>query len=682
LVTRLPQIPGYWRRLALCALAYAALSACQPSADLSTGANVPAQYSHVWVTLKQVAFNTSATAGPTDSGWQQFTFSSPQTIDLAAVTNGALAQFASKLALSGGTYAQMRLVLTDSNVALTSGAQAAGALYNDEVDYVNGGGELERVPLQVPDAAQGVTFPVSLTIQSAEQATLAAIACAASSSSEGTTSSLGGSFGSSTCEYGTETSSDCTSGTTYDSLIGTCIQIGSATGTLGSTTTGTGVASTSCAFGTTYDATTGACVATSTGTTGGTAECNYDQVLNPVTGTCASSGLGSSAATSYVAVDFDAARDLVPYTVSGHSGFVLVPHLYAYNLSAVGTIAGQVDVSGLSTTTTGGIEVTAETSNGTENLIVASAPLQSDGSFVLYPLPCTSTSTTTATTATSSSSSSSAGYSCTSATQDYDLVIHGPSIQTVIIQAVPVTAGTPSSSSSIALGVTLTAATSYTVNLSAAASPPGSWIGFYQTIPNSSSAPYLIYAYPVDPFTGEFDTAQSLSSASIEYGSYASGGAVSLTTAPPAEGASTYSIGASAPIYGNGPLSTTVAPASSGSTATVTFTAAAIPLPSTGESVSGTVSVTTPGKYDQGELLLTQGGTLVGVASLNAYLGAAKSSATFFASLPGGASTSVYYAEVWVWNSSNPAGTFSRQPLSTPIDLSTGNATGLAVTVE
>ncbi|HUN73478.1 MAG TPA: DUF4382 domain-containing protein [Steroidobacteraceae bacterium] len=682
MITRLLQLPAFRHRVALAALACIGLAACQPSATVSTGANVPAAYSHVWVTLKQVAFNTSATAGPTDSGWQSFTLSSPQTIDLAAVTNGALAQFASSLSLSGGTYAQMRLVLTDSNVALTGSASNAGALYNDEVDYIDASGTSHRVPLQVPNSAQGVTFPVSLTIESAEQATLAAIACAAtSSSSEGSGLDT---TGSGTCEYGTQTASQCTTGSFYDSLIGTCVQVGGSTDSLlGTTTSGiggttSGVSSSSCAYGTTYDATTGSCIATSTGTAA-SAECSYDQVYSPVTGTCTASGLGTSAATSYVAVDFDASRDLVPYTVNGNSGFVLIPHLSGYNLSEVGMIEGQVDVSGLPATGIGGIQVTAETSNGTQNLIVASVPLQSSGTFVLYPLPCSSTSTATST-SDSSSSSSSAAYSCTAATQDYDLVIHGPGIQTVIVQSVPVTAGAPGSGSATSLGVTLTAASSYAVNLSAAASPPGSWIGFYQTLPNTSTAPYLIEAYPVDPFTGTFDTAQSLSSASIQYGVYASGSAISLSTVTPAEGASAYSVGASAPVYGNGPLSTMVAPSSSGATSG-TFTVAAIPLPSTGESVSGTVSVTTPGKYDKGELLLTQGGALVAVASLDSYLGAASSSATLFTSVPGGTSTSIYYAEAWVWNSSNPAGTFSRQPVSTAIDVTTGNATGVAVTI-
>jgi hypothetical protein len=701
LIARLLQLPAYARRIALCALVSVALAACQPNADVSTGANVPAQYAHVWVTLKQVAFNTSATAGPASSGWQQFTFSSPQTIDLAAVTNGALAQFASNLALSGGTYNQIRLVLVDANAGLADSAQSRGALYNDEVDYVDSSGTLQRLPLEVPNAALGITFPVSLTIQNAEQATLQALACA-SSSSQGSTGfgATGlGTSGTSTCEYGTQTASECTPGTLFDSMIGTCIQVGNTAGTLGGTGIGTGIGTTSlgptstgttgvatgatgsCAFGTTYDPTTGACIAT--GTAGAATLCAYNQVYDPTTGTCASSGLGlfsggSSAATSTVAISFDASRDLVPYTVSGHSGFVLVPHLSAYNLATAGTIEGQLDLQSLPATGVGGIEVTAEASNGTQNVIVASAPVQSNGTFVLYPVPCSST--TTASTATSSSSSSSSTYSCAGGTQFYDLVIHGPGIETMIIQSVPVTAGGPTSASSLALTMPLTAAASYSVNLSAAVSPPGSWIGFYQTLPNSSSAPYLIEVRPINPFTGTFDTAQTLSSADIEYGAYVSGGAVSLTTATPAEGTSTYHVAATAPVYGNGPLSTTVAPPSSGATAT--FTVAAIPLPSSGESISGTVSVASPGKYDKGELILTQGGALVAVAPLDAYLGTAKSSATLFASVPGGSSTSIYYAEVWVWNSSNPSGTLSRQPLSTSIDVTTGNATGVAVTID
>ncbi len=664
---------GHWQRIALGLLACAALAACQSSTDLSTAANVPAQYSHVWVTLEQVAFNTSATAGPTDSGWQQFTLSSPQTIDLTTVTNGTLAEFANSLSLPTGTYNQMRLVLADSNAALTSSAQSAGALYNDEVDTTSGSGTLERLPLAVPNAAQGITFTINLTVPRAQQAALAAFACGQGSSSE--LAGLGADTGTtSTCEYGTQTASECTAGTIYDSLIGTCIAFGNTTDTL----TGTSTTSSSCAYGTTYDSTTGACISTGTTTS---AECSYNQVYDPTTGTCTSSGVGSAETTS-AAINFDASRDLVPYTISGQSGFVLIPHLIGYNLAQVGTIEGQVDISGLPSTA-GGVEVSAEapSSDGTRQVIVESTPLQSNGDFVLYPLPC---STTTTSSTSSSSSSSSTSASCGTSTQYYDLVIHGPGIATVIVQQVPVTAGPPASATALSLDVTLTAATSYTADLSSAVSPPGAWIGFYQTLPSSSTVtvPYLIEARPIDPFTGTFDTAQSLSQGSPQYEVYSSGGAT-LTSFVPEEGAMTYSVGATAPLYGNGPLSTTVAPPSGSGPAT--FTVAPIPLPSgtTAETVSGTVAVSSPGKYDKGELLLTQDGALIAVSPLDAYLGESSSgNVTLFTSVPGGTATSVYYAEAWVWSSSDPASSLAREPQSAPIDLTSGSASGVAITID
>lgn len=667
--THLSERSAHGSRFALGLLACFTLAACQSRTDVSTGANVPAQYAHVWVTLTQVAFNTSATAGPTDSGWQKFTLASPQTIDLTAVTHGTLSEFASSLSLATGTYNQIRLVLADSNTSLASSAQSAGALYNDEVDTTGSSGALERLPLAVPNAAQGITFAINLTIETAQKAALAAFACGQSSTSGLQT----GTSTASTCESGTETASQCTAGTLFDSILGTCIAFGNTTDTV------TGTASTSqCALGTTFDSSTGACI--STGTTTTSENCASNQVFDPTTGTCESSGLGGAETTS-AAIDFDASRDLVPYTISGQSGFLLIPHLSGYNLAQAGTIEGQIDISALPSTS-GGVEVTAETpsSDGTRNTIVESTPLQSNGDFVLYPLPCAASSSSSS----SSSSSGSTSGSCASSTQNYDLVIHGPGIETVIIQSVPVSAASPSSATALSLsGVTLTAATSYPVDLSAAVSPPGAWVGFYQTLPDSSSVslPYLIEARPIDPFTGTFDTTQSLSAASLEYEVYAAGGSVALTPVTPSQGTSTYTVAASAPLYGNGPLITTVSPASG--SATATFTAAAIALPSgtTAETISGTVTVSSPGKYDKGELILTQDGALIAVTPLDAYLGGSSSNTTLFTSVPGGTSTSIYYAEAWVWNASNPAGSLSRQPQSAPINLSTGSASGVAITI-
>lgn len=681
----------FWERLVIGALACVALTACQPQTNVAATGNVPAQYAHVWVTMQQVAFNTSATAGPQDSGWQQFTLPSPQTVDLAGLTNGALGQFASSLKVPQGTYSQMRVVLTDSAASLTSAAQAAGAMFNDEVDYTDTSGTLHRLPLQVPNAAQGIAFGVSFTVVSSEQAGLAALACAATS---GSNSSLGttGTYGSyGDCAYGGQTKADCVSGQFYDSLLQSCITVGSTTGTLGTigTTTGTTTGATSCAAGTTYDSSTGTCISSTTANY--SSSCSYDQTYDPTTGTCSST---LSAATTSLAIDFDAARDLAPYSLSGQPGFLLIPHLTGYNLAQAGYIAGSVTITGLPSTT-GGIEVTAETlsTDGSRHVIVASAPLSSTGSFVLYPLPATTSaaSDTSSTTCPSGETYDTASGTCiatASTSEQYDLVIHGPGIATVIITGVPVTGGSPASGTSNTFGVTLTPAGSFPVQLASGSpvSPVGSYVGFYQTIPSTSGeVPYLIETYPVDPFTGAFDTAQYLSTADLQYGAYASGSTIALTSAPPSEGTATYHVAASAPLYGDGPLSTTVTAPAATTTTLTPFTVAAIPLPSgaTADSISGTVTVAAPGKYDKGELVLTQNGALVAVAPLDSYLTAEQSSATLFSSVPGGGGTSnQYYAEAWVWNSSNPSATLSRQPVPSLIDLSSGSASGVAVSIQ
>src|SRR5580692_1593295 len=93
----------------LVALGCAALAGCQARTDISATGNAPAQYTHVFLTITQVWFNTSSTALATDSSWVQFTLATPQTIDLANLNNGTLTQFATDLKLATGSYAQVML---------------------------------------------------------------------------------------------------------------------------------------------------------------------------------------------------------------------------------------------------------------------------------------------------------------------------------------------------------------------------------------------------------------------------------------------------------------------------------------------------------------------------------------------------------------------------------------------
>ena len=104
-------------------LALFVLAACGARTNVSATSNVTALYSHVWITVQEVDFNTSATAAPGDKSWLTFPLSTPQTFDLATVTNGGLAIFGSSLNIPQGTYAQMRLLLTDSSATLATSAQ-------------------------------------------------------------------------------------------------------------------------------------------------------------------------------------------------------------------------------------------------------------------------------------------------------------------------------------------------------------------------------------------------------------------------------------------------------------------------------------------------------------------------------------------------------------------------------
>jgi hypothetical protein len=63
--------------------------------------------------VKEVWINQSATASPEDTTWLKFPLSAPVTLDLVALNDGALSEFASQLKVPTGTYRQLRLFLAD-----------------------------------------------------------------------------------------------------------------------------------------------------------------------------------------------------------------------------------------------------------------------------------------------------------------------------------------------------------------------------------------------------------------------------------------------------------------------------------------------------------------------------------------------------------------------------------------
>jgi hypothetical protein len=579
LPTRAPgRVRGLPRLLAQAVLlSCAALAGCQSRTDISATGNTAAQFTHVYLTINQIWFNTSSAALPTDASWVKFTLSTPQTIDLATLTNGTLIQFASGLKLAAGTYTQVMLILADSTDALTSSAQTAGAASNDEVDYVDTLDVAHTVPLAVLNAAQGISVSTSLTVAAASSTGIGSL----SSSSSPTSSS--------------PTSSSPTASTFSAPVV----------------------------------------------------------------------------ATTSAIVDFDATRDLVPISLSGQPAFLLNPHPQAYDVKYSGSIQGTVSLADVSTVTTANlpdVQVSAEglSSDGTRHVIVTTTRVSASGGFTLYPLSTASGAPST-----------------------YDLVIHGPDIATVIIKSVPVTAGAPSTTTTQLGTVPLTAATSFLVNFdpNSPAAPTSSLVGFYQTLPLASEVPYVVETRAVDPISGLFASDQAVSSGSLQYATYVSGGTVSLTAVTASQGAATYSIGAINPAYGTATLGTTVtAPASTTTTALFTMTAPPLPPGSVADTIQGTISVGTSA-YDTAELFLTYNGALVATAPLNSYLSSGQSTLTLNAVAPGGSSSAtytagVYYAEIWAWNSTNPTGTLTRIPYGSTIDMSAGDATGVALQIQ
>ncbi len=213
-------------------------------------------------------------------------------------------------------------------------------------------------------------------------------------------------------------------------------------------------------------------------------------------------------------------------------------------------------------------------------------------------------------------------------------------------------------------------------------------MGFYQTLPLSSEVPYLVETRALDPLSGIFASDQTLSGGSLQYGSYVTGGAVSLTSVNPTQGVATYSIGAINAAYGTATLGTTVkSPGNTTTTARFTMTAPPLPTGSAANGIAGTISLASAGAYDSGELFLTYHGALVAAASLNGSVGRSQSPLTLTAIAPGGTTDSVYAAavydaEIWAWNSANPTETLTRIPYATTIDMSAGNAAGVALDIQ
>lgn len=571
--------------------ACAALYGCAPKTNVSTTANVPAAYSHVYLSVREIWFNTSASATPQDTTWLKYPLREPVTVDLAGSVGGAVSSLTSGLAVPVGTYEQIRLIPVDSGATLLSSAKNLGARYNSEVDYVDADNVSQQLALELQNPDAGIGIQTSVRVR------------------------------------------------------------GDSTNVFVSSSAG---------------ASNTASVSASTA----------------ATSTSSTSSSSSKSAPVSIAINVDGAKDLVPFSYgsgAGTSGTVkailLNPHLSAYDTSAAGAIQGTLNLAtltGISSASSSlvAIQVTAESlsQDGTRHVVANSTPVKSDGSFTLYPLSTTSSSPTS-----------------------YDLVIHGPAIATIVLKDVAVTPGDPASTTPVNVGtLTPRPAASFLVNLdSTTPLPAGALVGFYQTLRGSNEVPYVIEEKVIDPFSRTFAADQAISAADLDYATYSASSSVSLTTAEPAEGAGTYRVSATAPLFSDGVLTTTVtAPRSRSGTTLVAVPALSVAAGVASSTTTVTIGQSTANRYDQGDLIISHDGAIVATAPLDALLARSGGGRFVLAGIPSGGGTTgiydqaLYYVSVRAWNSADPAGTLVRETYSAPLDLRSSFLGSYSLTID
>ncbi len=128
-------------------------------------------YDHVWITVKDIWFNTASEAEPEQAGWFRFPLASPVTLDLLDLGNGAISvPVWDGIELPEGTYQQIRVHLAATEDALAASAADAGLTYNNEVDVTD---PAASYPLRVPDARRGIRLEGSFEVKKNEKLKIA-----------------------------------------------------------------------------------------------------------------------------------------------------------------------------------------------------------------------------------------------------------------------------------------------------------------------------------------------------------------------------------------------------------------------------------------------------------------------------------------------------------------------------
>jgi len=383
-----------------------------------------------------------------------------------------------------------------------------------------------------------------------------------------------------------------------------------------------------------------------------------------------------------LALDFNVDRDVLQFYAGNQMDFVLNPRLEYFDLSHVGAITGSVACADLlASGGTGfayGLVIKAETvsSDGTYEVVDRETGLKVDlannsCTFTLYPVHVPAGSSST----------------------PYDVMIRGRDMESMIIQGVPVQAGTdPSTATQLTNGpLALTPGKEYTANMPGnnAVSPTGALVRFYQTVPGTAAA-YEIRTQGVNPFTGIFTNDEPLSLADLQVGPYVMGGvtASGLSATMPTGGPGVFTPFGDAPYFVRTEAMTGTLKPPQTSPASFTIGALAIASGASVDSISGDLTQATAGQYDSGFLIVSHDGYIVTTLNLAPVLAqdGGTGGAYAVANLPGGSATQsfmpgLYYLHGFVWNSAHPLLTFRRVENTVVVDLRSGSATNVDFTI-
>lgn len=386
----------------------------------------------------------------------------------------------------------------------------------------------------------------------------------------------------------------------------------------------------------------------------------------------------ANGSTLDLALDFDVNRDVLPFFVGNQQDYVLKPRLAYFDLSHAGAITGSVNCANLLAAGANGfaynlvIKAEMPSSTGNYDVVDRETGIKVDiggnaCTFTLFPVHVPQGSSTT----------------------NYDVLIRGRNMETMIVQGVPVNVGTTPTSGATQLNTTplnLTMGSEYTANMpvNMPVMPTGADVKFYQTLTGGPT--YEVRFQGVNPFTGIFTEDEPLSVGNLQVGSYA-GGNPTLSAVMPMGGAGAFMPYGDAPYFTHTEALTGTLTIPTSGVASFTIGSLSIASPANSDSISGTIIVNSAGKYDSGYLIVSHDGYIVTTLPLGPVLGVGGTGGPYsIPNIPGGSSAQsfspgLYYLHAFVWNSAHPFLTLKRIESMVVVDLRTGSATNVDLTM-